>query len=186
MRPSLLIALMALLPMLAAAAETPPEPADQARAAMTEFGQRLRERLVTTMQAEGPVAAIAVCQDEAPLIAREVGGRHGVTLGRTALAVRNPRNQPTVWQMPLLERFDAAWRAGEQPMEEVLPPAAGSSAPYRLVRAIRIEGPCLVCHGEKLSEAVTAALAERYPLDLATGYREGDFRGLMWAEVPAR
>jgi hypothetical protein len=54
------------------------------------------------------------------------------------------------------------------------------------VRAIRIEGLCLVCHGQQLSAAVTAALAERYPLDLARGYREGDFRGLMWAEVPAR
>jgi hypothetical protein len=182
----LLIILFSLLPSFPAAADTPPEPADQARAAMSEFGQRLRERLVTTMQAEGPVAAIAVCQDEAPLIAREVGAKHGVTLGRTALAVRNPRNQPTVWQMPLLERFDAAWRAGEQLLEETLPPAAGSSAPYRHVRAIRIEGPCLVCHGEQLSDSVSAALAERYPLDLATGYREGDFRGLMWAEVPAR
>jgi hypothetical protein len=182
----LLIAWLSLLPMLPVPADTPPEPADQARAAMSEFGQRLRERLVTTMQAEGPVAAIAVCQDEAPLIAREVGAKHGVTLGRTALAVRNPRNQPTVWQRPLLERFDAAWRAGEQLLEEALPPPAGSSTPYRHVRAIRIEGLCLVCHGQQLSAAVTAALAERYPLDLARGYREGDFRGLMWAEVPAR
>lgn len=182
----LLIILFSLLPSLPAAADPASEPADQARAAMTEFGQRLRARLVATMQAEGPVAAIAVCQDEAPVIAREVGAKHGVTLGRTALAVRNPRNQPTVWQMPLLERFDTAWRAGEQPLEEALPPPSGSSAPYRHVRAIRVEGPCLVCHGEQLSEAVTAALAERYPLDFATGYREGDFRGLMWAEVPAR
>lgn len=184
MTKTLPIALLSLLAALPLAADTALEPAEQARAAMGEFGQRLRERLVATMQAEGPVAAIGVCQDEAPQIASEVGAQHGVTLGRTALRVRNPRNQPTVWQQPLLERFDAAWRAGERPMEEALPPAEGSSAPYRHVRAIGIEGPCLVCHGEQLAEPVRSALAERYPLDVATGYREGDFRGLVWAEVP--
>ena len=52
------------------------------------------------------------------------------------------------------------------------------------VEPIRIEALCLNCHGETLTEPVQARLAELYPEDRATGFADGDLRGLFWAVVP--
>ena len=43
---------------------------------------------------------------------------------------------------------------------------------------------CLACHGEHPAEAVRERLAALYPEDNASGYREGDLRGVFWAEFP--
>lgn len=45
---------------------------------------------------------------------------------------------------------------------------------------------CLTCHGADLAPDVQAAIAERYPDDRATGYRTGELRGVIWAELPPR
>jgi hypothetical protein len=38
---------------------------------------------------------------------------------------------------------------------------------------------CLACHGDAPAEDVRAVLMEYYPGDLATGFAEGDLRGLF-------
>lgn len=50
---------------------------------------------------------------------------------------------------------------------------------------MKIAPLCLNCHGDKnmLSEEVSAQLANLYPEDKATGYREGDFRGVIRVSV---
>ena len=41
---------------------------------------------------------------------------------------------------------------------------------------------CLVCHGEILQPEIAARIAELYPDDRATGFKEGDLRGAFWVE----
>ena len=42
-------------------------------------------------------------------------------------------------------------------------------------------GPqCLSCHGETLSGELKEKLNELYPNDQATGFKLGQFRGLIW------
>ena len=55
----------------------------------------------------------------------------------------------------------------------------------RFAKGIKVEAPCLMCHGPKDSIApdVAQAITAKYPADLATGFRLGDLRGLIWAEV---
>ena len=44
------------------------------------------------------------------------------------------------------------------------------------------QGMCLVCHGSNIEAGVAARTAELYPEDQATGFAEGDLRGVFWVE----
>ena len=48
---------------------------------------------------------------------------------------------------------------------------------FRFMKAIPTAPVCLNCHGTDLSPDVSRILADLYPMDRATGYREGDIRG---------
>lgn len=165
------------------AQEPVPLPQDQirAQAAMADLGQRLKSALVARMQAQGPLAAVDFCHVQAPLIAAEVTAEHGIAVGRTALRLRNPANAPTAWQEATLTRFLREAEAGA--------PAGGllhverDEESLRLARGIATEGPCQICHGSNIAEPIRAAIIARYPEDAATGFSEGDLRGLIWAEV---
>ena len=155
---------------------------DEARAdaAMKDLGQRLKGALVAKMQAEGPVAAVGFCHQEAPKIAASVGTEHGVTVGRTAIRHRGPDNAPTAWQQEVLAGF--VERARQAPAAS-LSWVSQENGVYREARGIATEKPCLACHGETIAAPVRAAIAANYPDDRATGFAEGDLRGMFWVEI---
>lgn len=166
----------------------PPSAGERARAAAEDFAGRLREALRAHMGREGPVSAVAFCRDQAPAIAAAVMAAHGVRLGRVAIPgrERNPGNAAADWQVAALARFAAAVDAGGAPEAQVelatdgLPDGIGA----RLLRGIRVEAQCQVCHGVELAPGIAAEVARLYPDDRATGFREGDLRGALWVEVP--
>jgi hypothetical protein len=41
----------------------------------------------------------------------------------------------------------------------------------------------LACHGENIKPEVQALITKSYPKDLASGFKEGDFRGVVIAEI---
>jgi hypothetical protein len=45
------------------------------------------------------------------------------------------------------------------------------------MKAIPTGALCLQCHGLDIAPPVAEKIAELYPYDKATGYREGDIRG---------
>jgi hypothetical protein len=54
-----------------------------------------------------------------------------------------------------------------------------------LLRPISHRPMCNGCHGpaDKVSPGVKAVLADRYPVDRALGFAEGEIRGWFWVEV---
>ena len=61
---------------------------DEARAHTKSFSMALKSALETGMKSGGPMAAIEVCNDQAPRIAQQVS-KDGWGVARTALKVRN-------------------------------------------------------------------------------------------------
>jgi hypothetical protein len=178
--PLLILPLLALL--AACAAETPPEapapdPADiaAAQAAAQAVGQRLKARLMEAVAEEGPAAAIGVCSDEAPEIAAAVSAEAGLSVGRTALRVRNPANAPDAYERAQLMAFEDALSDGADPA--TLSHAAVVEGTFRWMKPIIMQQECTLCHGAALPDAVAAAVAARYPEDAATGFAPGDLRG---------
>lgn len=146
------------------------------RAARSALGQRLSQRLVSTIQSEGIVAAVRVCSEEAPQIASEVAEQYNVDVGRTSFRVRNPANTPPPeWAQPWVE-------AREPGPATLINSQAQQLAELAPIHTAQL---CTRCHGarETLDEGLLAALDAAYPEDQATGFEEGELRG--WFVVSA-
>lgn len=155
----------------------------EARALTDRFGAQLKAKLLEGIQSEGPAHAIAVCQEEAPGIAKAMS-MDGWTIGRTAPRVRNPDNAPSDWQQRGLAHFQRTIAGANPPADigtlewhEVVERDGGRELHY--MRAIPMGGLCSGCHGpaEELDAAVREQLAARYPEDRATGFAVGQLRG---------
>ncbi len=156
----------------------------RAHAAATALTTELLGRLRRELDAGGPAKAIAVCSEVAPAIAARLS-RDGLTVRRVGTRVRNPANVPDRFEAAVLARWQQGIGRGVAPHEEDAWVEAGGVRRLRVMRPIMTGRLCLACHGEasSLDPAVRAALAERYPADRATGYRDGDLRGAVSVTV---
>jgi hypothetical protein len=160
---------------------------EAARAATGRLATRLRAELTAAIEQGGAELAIEVCKDRAPAIAAEEQASFNGTIGRTSLRLRNPDNEPGDWEIEVLGRFAAQMAAGRAAAgleaAEVATAADGARI-LRYARAIPTETACLVCHGNTIPQPVKAKLDLNYPDDHATGFREGELRGIFTALVP--
>jgi len=159
--------------------------AAEARGITAQFADKLKGELMGAMKVDGPLKAIEVCQVSAPALASDASA-NGWTVGRTSLKVRNPNNAPDEWEKRVLEDFDAAKSNGADASKlqrfEIV--EKNGARTFRIMKAIPTAEMCLTCHGEVLKEPVKAKLAELYPQDRATGYKEGDIRGAFTLSRP--
>ena len=191
--PSLLLA-AALLPLLSGCdtmvpekitAAAAPEPAwvQEARATATAVPPKLMAVLSTAIQASGPAAAIDVCKEEAPRMARAASEQSGWQIKRVSLGNRNPKASPDAWERKTLEAFDRSQKAGVAPAKlehwEVV--TENGQAVRRYMRALPTQPLCIQCHGtsDQLGAGVAQRLQQLYPHDRATGYAVGQIRGAM-------
>ena len=149
------------------------DPAAKGAALLGPFKANLMQAFSTGMQ-EGPVSAISVCRDEAPGIATRLSV-DGVRMGRSSHKLRNPDNAPPEWLVPVLD----AYVGGDSQGPQVVELADGR---HGYAEPIMMQGMCVMCHGSNLQPAVAARTAELYPEDQATGFAEGDLRGVFWVE----
>jgi hypothetical protein len=161
-----------------------PDRAAEGRAIAGQFGAELRTALQDAMVAGGPIAAIKVCNEDAPRIAAAAAQASGATVGRTSLKLRNPDNRPDEHERAVLEEFAAAVAAnpGAPPPERLDTLADGR---VRFMSAIIVQPPCLACHGDALAPPVAAAIGALYPDDQARGYQAGELRGAFTITWPA-
>jgi len=148
----------------------------RAQAALQPFKKDLKGALLEGLE-DGPQSAILVCKTAAPAIAARRTAE-GVEMGRTSHKLRNPDNAPADWLKSLL----TAYTSGAQDPHLVVVLDDGRVG---YVEPIYVQKPCLMCHGETISPNLAGQLAAEYPDDRATGFREGDFRGLFWLTMPA-
>ncbi|MGM0574504.1 MAG: Tll0287-like domain-containing protein [Myxococcota bacterium] len=151
--------------------------ATRAAEALKPFKKNLKQALMAGLE-EGPGEAIDVCRVKAPDLAAEASGE-GIAIGRTSHKLRNPDNAPEDWMKPLLEEF----READEPAQAAHRVVRLGDERWGYVEPIRVKGMCLTCHGTDLPEPVEQRLAAQYPEDQATGFEEGDFRGLFWVEL---
>ena len=151
------------------------DPESEGAALLLPFKQELKGALMSGMQS-GPVAAISACSMEAP----DISGRlsvDGVAMGRSSHKLRNAENVAPEWATLLLEAYVAGKQDGPVAVEY-------SENRFGYVEPIMVQPMCLNCHGAELRPDVAEAISERYPDDAATGFSEGDFRGVFWVEFP--
>jgi hypothetical protein len=152
----------------------------EARKVATTLPPKLIVALQDEIKKSGPEGAIPICKDMAPKMAGEISQQTGWKIKRVSLKTRNDaRAIPDPWEKAALEDFDKRAAAGESPAKLEKGEKIGNE--YRFVKALPVQALCLNCHGpaDQLSPAIKAALGQHYPNDRATGYSEGQIRGVI-------
>jgi hypothetical protein len=180
---------------MAVAQSTPPSTIDASLVQSTRgiagdlLGQ-LGQKLKSAMSTDGPVAAVSVCKESAPAIARQLSIANDAKVTRVGTRVRNQNmGIPNAWQKEALTQFEARLSQGEKAADieywQVADNGHGKSE-LRYAKAISVQPQCLSCHGS--AQDIAAPLAEKlrieYPNDQATGYSVGQLRGAVVVTRP--
>jgi hypothetical protein len=157
--------LIALLPSLAFGQKAR-DPAVEGPKIIAEATAKLSGVLGEAIGKSGPVGALCISSEKAPLIAEEIALAHGVTLRRATHKPRNPKNAANETEKGVLETFMAALIKKEAPKPQVITDTNGSRA--------------------LLAPETLAAIQKLYPDDQATGFQLGDLRRLWRMTFPAK
>ena len=95
---------------------------------------------------------------------------------RTALKYRNPANKPDTTDKEVMYRLQA--------VNDGKPVAVDMGSTYRVYKPLKMKSSCLLCHGDttQISPKVLKLIRTKYPHDLATGFKLGEFRGTVVSE----
>ena len=183
--------------LMAAPARADVAPADLPQGALeslrdiaNQLTGQLGQKLKGTIASDGPIAAVSVCKEAAPGIAKNLSVRHGAQVSRVGTRARNASmGVPNAWQKEALADFDARLAKGEKPADleywKVVDTGNGSQE-LRYAKAIVTQQLCVTCHGK--AEDIPAPLMEKiraeYPRDQATGYSVGQLRGAVIVTRP--
>jgi len=148
---------------------------DKAHENITQVKQNFKKALLKAVSEKGVQGALGDCKVMAPQLGVQA---ETVEIGRTSHKVRNPSNQPREWVKPLLEKYLKTPRAKHEPYQVV---SLGEKH-FGYVEPLYVEAVCLNCHGGHINASVKKEIAQLYPKDSATGFKVGDFRGLIWLE----
>lgn len=157
--------------------------------AITRVGYSLVTEVTSAVAKDGTEAAVEVCHLKAlPLTGEIIAGMPRITaVKRTSLKLRNPANAPDSAEALALEVYRKKIAADLDPPKMLLQriDQPGAKPEWRLYRPVVVMQQCLVCHGpaENQSSALRDTLRKRYPTDEATGYRVGEWRGLIRVSV---
>ena len=159
--------------------------AQSTRGIANDLLNQLGARLKGAMSTDGPIAAVSVCKEVAPAIAKDLSAKHQAQVTRVGTRVRNPKmGVPNDWQKAALADFEQRIANGEKPADiEHWSVATGADGKpeLRYARAIAVQPQCVTCHGSK--DDIPAPLAEKirieYPDDQAVGYSVGKLRGAV-------
>ena len=101
------------------------------------------------MQEGGAASAFAVCADTAQVLTESIARRHQVTIRRVSTRWRNPLDAPDEYETRVLEDFALRLQTGElsDTTEHAAVTTEGEHRVFRYLRPIRLQRPCLSCHG---------------------------------------
>jgi hypothetical protein len=144
---------------------------------------KLLQVLSDEIASHGPAAAMSVCKEKAPQMAKAASEKTGWAIRRVSLRNRNPKAQTDAWERSVLEEFDRRAAAGEAPatLEKYAMVEEAGHKEFRYMKALPVQPICLACHGasDSLAPEVSERLHTLYPDDKATGYALGQIRGAM-------
>ena len=144
----------------------------------------LKGELKTAMDQGGVEQAITLCNLNAIQLTDSVAlnSSFHVSIKRTSDRVRNPSNAPDPYEQLALDLFNELINSGDEWPEFYIQKITGEeTVQYNFYKPMKMDNLCLVCHGDNTTLAPNAMklIDKLYPEDKATGYKLGDFRGLL-------
>ena len=149
--------------------------------------QDLLERLKEAMEEGSTIEALQYCNIQALPLTDSAILNQNVTVKRTSLKLRNPKNAPTDLEQQLLDAYQYNAEQG-LPLEENVQRVGNEYLLY--TKPITIGSTlCLHCHGEPqkdIDPETHQLIKQLYPTDKAVGYQIGDFRGMWSVKLPQK
>ena len=144
----------------------------------------LRSALQQRMKEKGVAGAIEYCNVNAYAIT-SLYADDDIVIRRAAEKYRNPGNIPDSIEKIVFGHYTSLLK-NKQPLENVVLEASGN---IHYFKPIILQRMCTNCHGITGSDIQTGVIEEirkRYPADMATGFREGDLRGMWHIRFPRK
>ena len=138
----------------------------------------LSGKLKVEMKAGGPVQAVPFCNVHAMPLTDSLSLVYDAKIERVATRYRNPLNEAKGHDIEVIDGYLANKAEGKDLAPQIYTNEDGASVFYA---PIVLKAACISCHGHPESQvkaATLSALDEAYPNDKATGFEEGDLRGL--------
>ncbi len=150
------------------------------------LGKALKTELKAHMKADPTgVSAMGFCAGKAENITKEVNAKlpKGVRVRRTALQTRSEKNVPDLTDIKVMTAYDKKAKAGKLDPKDIQ--VVQKDSVSRVYKPLLIKPVCLKCHGDEatISADIKAVIKKVYPSDMATGFKEGDFRGVIVSEM---
>ncbi|WP_448520182.1 Tll0287-like domain-containing protein [Rhodoflexus sp.] len=134
--------------------------------------------LMKAINQQGAAGAVAFCNVHALPIADSLSQRYNCAIQRISDRYRNPADKPDAADSAVIADYQAQKAAGTALAARLL--EQDNQVIY--YKPIMLGMPaCLQCHGDPQTDIAAptlAAIREKYPNDLAIGYKQGDLRGL--------
>ncbi len=150
------------------------------------LGKALKTELKAHMKADpSGVGAMGFCTQQAEEITKKVNKNlpEGVRVYRSALKTRNEHNAPDATDTEVMQAYKK--KADEKKLDPKDIQVVKVDGMTRVYKPLLIKPVCMKCHGapEKMHADIKAVLGKVYPKDMATGFKEGDFRGVIVSEM---
>ena len=151
--------------------------------AIKMLGGELKKNLKAKLQEDiSGLSAMEFCANKAAQITGEINKKlpNGVSVRRVALKYRNPANKPDSVDAKVLEQFQKELDNKTFVKKPLLVDVNGTK---RVYVPILVDKVCLKCHGQNIDPKISQVIKKYYPNDKATGFKLGDLRGAMVAEI---
>lgn len=148
---------------------------DIALATFEALSSQLKEQIV----AHGPDSAIGFCNIEAMPLTDSLSELHHVQIQRIATRFRNPQNEAAGGEAEIIQHYETLVQEGTGVKPSL---AVNQQNEVVFYAPILLKPQCLACHGQpetQIAPSTLSLLNRLYPDDRATGFAEGDVRG-MW------
>ena len=153
------------------------------RTTAMEFMKNLKGVLITQIQTNGVLQAVAVCSDTAQVLTNNFGVQKGVFIKRVSFKNRNENNLPDDFEKKVLNKFELLHQNKElnETTEYVEIVQEGEFRYLRYLKPIVLQAECLNCHGSEadIMPEVKQLIAQEYTGDKAVDYKIGDLRGAV-------
>ena len=139
----------------------------------------LAQNMQKKMKSGGTLHALDFCSNQAYSLTQEVNQKlRGVSVKRVSVKYRSPDNIPSQKERAILESLQSLKNSNVILPKYVIQKVDTNTYKYYKPLIINKKA-CLKCHGDIKDIAIKHEIANRYPLDSATGYKMGDLRGAI-------
>jgi len=140
--------------------------------------KKLGGSLVEKMKDGGVKEAVPFCNTKAISLTDEMANKFDVTIKRTSHLLRNENNKPNDEEVVVINNYRDLIENGKKlkPVVEL-----DNNGNPHFYAPIILQKKCLACHGEvgiDVTKKSDSIIESHYPKDLATGFKEGDLRGI--------